>query len=913
MSILFDYLQEYTEEIADLLWGWPLIIFIIFVGVISTFATRFVQFRLFHTMIMTFLKPGHDTKQSAEQLTPFQAFYNSLNGSVGNGILAGMATALFSGGPGILVWILIIGFFAMAIRFVEVYASTTYATYLSPKLRYAGPFAYIQQLPWGKPLAYLYTFFCLALALIAGCGMQCNSITHSFTTTFSAPAWIMATILTLLTMYIMFGGAPRIIKISERIAPVKLLLFTGATAALLLKFHTNIIPSITMAFNAAFDPSSMFGGLLGYTVYEALRYGSSRTINATETGLGVAGVSFGACEGINKERASLMGMGATLLSTIICFLFTLSLLVSNVWQSPLNGIALTSAAYRTVFHHYGPLVTLFLSSAFGIGVLVAYAYIGKTCWDILTRHRLSSVYTFLFCSMAAWGSLTTITLVWTMTDVINAGLVIINLLGLMYILKPLFRRIKITPPATLPTLYPITSHTKHVGPDSTFVAIKGLKEDGLSYIHQAIINGATTIVIDQHVAIPEDLQEKIISHKIQVITTAHTRKEFSLLSAKIYGYPEKHLKIIGITGTKGKSTTAFLLNHMLATAGLRTALLTTVHNKILDQVYPTELTTQQPDYLQMFLKTCVENKIDYVVLEIAAQALTCHRIDGIKLSGIIFTNFSQEHAEFYPTQQDYFKAKASIVSHAHEHVPFVVSSDDPKILAIDTGHTNPYFVSACELQNITSSFDGLSLIYHKTHLFCPALMGDYNAANIQQAATMALKLGISLKTIQQACATFTGVPGRLEKVALHHNSIAVIDYAHTPSSFQAVLSTLRPLTNNLVVVFGCGGDRDPIKRPIMGTIAASIADHIFVTSDNPRSEQVEDIITQIMVGITPPQISKVIIEPDRKKAIELAYKLIKPGSIIALLGKGPDEYELVNGIKTHFSEKEILHNLDTSK
>ena len=488
----------------------------------------------------------------------------------------------------------------------------------------------------------------------------------------------------------------------------------------------------------------------------------------------------------------------------------------------------------------------------------------------------------------------------------------------------------------IPKIFPVTAHTQHVGPGSTFVAIKGYKQDGIDFIAQAIERGATKIVMRENVTIPEETLVLIKEKNVALIRCSNTRKALAQLSALAHNYPAKNLKIIGITGTKGKTSTSFLLHHLLKTAGKKTALLTTVYNKINDTILPTQLTTQQPDYLHAFFAACVKAGIEYIVMEVAAQALTLHRVDGIDFAGIIFTNLSQEHAEFYDSLDEYFAAKCLIFEQRKKNASVLINGDDSWGNIILKKHSEFVLFNKDMLQSRSNGFDKLTTNGKnpdrpavsvealredwepvegfdregKINTFtCPALVGEFNKYNISAATLMMHKLGINNAIIQQALNTFPGVPGRLEKYDLPNGARAFIDYAHNPSSYQAVLSTMRPLTNNLIVVFGTGGQRDKTKRPLMGAVASEYADIIILTSDNPRTESAHEIVHDIIDGIPNNKRENILIELDRERAIKKAYEIAHKNSIIMVLGKGPDEYQEIGTTKFFFSDKQIVQQL----
>ncbi|HLC06887.1 MAG TPA: UDP-N-acetylmuramoyl-L-alanyl-D-glutamate--2,6-diaminopimelate ligase [Candidatus Babeliales bacterium] len=474
-------------------------------------------------------------------------------------------------------------------------------------------------------------------------------------------------------------------------------------------------------------------------------------------------------------------------------------------------------------------------------------------------------------------------------------------------------------PISMPSTFPVTCHTDFVGKDSIFVAIEGYADNGVNYIKKAIEKGARTIVVHHNTFLDDELRIFMCAHDVVVERVDNTRKALAQLSAQAANFPAQKLKIVGITGTKGKTTTSFLLAHMLHSAGYKTALISSAQNRINGNTFLAPLTTPQPDYLQQFLKLCVDNAVDYVVMEVAAQALTLHRVEGITFCGIIFTNFSHEHLEFYRDLEEYFRAKCLIFDMAAEHAPLLINRDNKQcaqLLMHNSSVASFGFGDDCSGYRGELIADTISTIALRVHyqgcgndFICSSLFGTYNAYNVLAATSMAIAMQIQPQEISGALHTFSGVPGRLQEHILTNGARCFIDYAHNPESFQAVLSTLRALTSQLIVVFGAGGGRDKSKRPMMGVIATNIADILVITSDNPRLEDAAVIAGDIVRDIPTAMKHKIVQELDRKKAIECAYFLSNQGSIIALLGKGPDEYQIIGTTKHYFSEQSIVEQL----
>lgn len=475
--------------------------------------------------------------------------------------------------------------------------------------------------------------------------------------------------------------------------------------------------------------------------------------------------------------------------------------------------------------------------------------------------------------------------------------------------------------------FPVSAHTDHIMPGGTFVCIKGYKLNGIDFIPQALEYGARTIVIEKSQEVPSDMLMLIKSAQAQVVYVDDARAALADLSAQAAGYPAKKLRIIAVTGTKGKTTSAFLLRHMLKKAGYSVAMLSTVHNSIAkfthkdtltcrsgyalnnqidtsqygechvnEEIFPSELTTAQPDYVHQFLKTCVDKGVEWVVLEVAAQAFSLERVRGIFFDAAIYTNFTPEHGEFYPTLKEYAQAKARILEHLKPDAPLIFNADNQAVAQSVGFYSSAIGVTKNDLTN---------------RPYPESIMGVYNLWNIHMAALCLARVlpQYSAEHYQQLVMDFAGVPGRLEKYVLKNGACVYIDYAHSSAAVAAVLSALREKTDHLIVVNGCGGDRDKTKRPLMGCDSAAWGDLVFITSDNPRSEDPMAIITDMLAGIPPAHMYKVVVEVDREKAIRAACAQASPSSIIALLGKGPDEYVIIKGVKYPFSEKTIIANL----
>lgn len=440
---MIDFLDALVSEIGAWVWGWPLVLFVGGTGIYMTVAFRGLQFRYFLRAWKYVLFPEKGEHEGENYITPFQAFVNTLSASIGNGSAAGMATAMYSGGPGAAFWIFVLGFFNMAIRFAEVCASTSITDESAMGALRGGPMVYLRLVRGGSFLPALYAGFALALSFITGNAMQCNSMRLGIERMTGVEAPYIALLLFSFLLYVMLGGAQRIIRVSDKIVPVKVGLFFVATLMVLGYHWASIIPALMLIIKSAFTLKAVAGGVAGHTMQEAIRFGMSRSLNATESGLGTAGILFGATGSKHPVRSGIMSMVSTFISNhLVCFMLMLVYVASGVWDSGLTSTPLTIAAYTTVFGDLGGWIVTFLSITFGMGVLVAYAFIGRECWMFLTGGRYEWLYTAIYCFMALFGALSQVSLIWNMTDLINAGLVTINLYGLLYVLPRLRRSLQ---------------------------------------------------------------------------------------------------------------------------------------------------------------------------------------------------------------------------------------------------------------------------------------------------------------------------------------------------------------------------------------------------------------------------------------------------------------------------------------
>jgi UDP-N-acetylmuramoyl-L-alanyl-D-glutamate--2,6-diaminopimelate ligase len=467
----------------------------------------------------------------------------------------------------------------------------------------------------------------------------------------------------------------------------------------------------------------------------------------------------------------------------------------------------------------------------------------------------------------------------------------------------------------------ITADSRIVSRGSVFVAIPGTAQDGHAYIPQALERGATLIVQSQ----PVDS-----GHVGSFVRVANPRQAYGEMASRLAGEPSKQLRVIGVTGTNGKTSTTLLIQHLLNSTGSKCASLGTLGLRCAGETEfeTTGLTTPDAGVLQGSLAALVESGHTHLVMEVSSHALAQERVAGVEFAGGVFTNLTQDHFDFHPTIEDYFEAKALLFTRwlAESQGYSVINRDDPygARLCVMTFGTTVAYGSTVEsnlvLQAISTQADGTrwELVLKNgvwpermrggvnfAELYSP-LAGRYNAYNCTAAAGVALLEGLTLAQVAAGLATFPGVPGRLQRVANLKGVNVYVDYAHTPDALLNVLSALRELRaegQRIITVFGCGGDRDPDKRPKMGAAAQMGSDLIVVTSDNPRSEDPEKIIDQIVGGLDAGK-SGTMREGDRRQAIALALAAAKPGDIVLIAGKGHEDYQILGSETIHFSDVE---------
>jgi UDP-N-acetylmuramoyl-L-alanyl-D-glutamate--2,6-diaminopimelate ligase len=443
-----------------------------------------------------------------------------------------------------------------------------------------------------------------------------------------------------------------------------------------------------------------------------------------------------------------------------------------------------------------------------------------------------------------------------------------------------------------------------------FVAVEGTTYDGHDFIDQAIANGAEYIVCRKQSA-----AVRAPDRQCRIIAVDDPAQAAALLAQADKGNPASQLTNLAVTGTNGKTTVAYLVRSCIQTAGQKCGLIGTVVYDTGDQTHQADLTT--PDCLAIadVQSQMIEAGTKYMVIEASSHALSQNRLAGIDFTAAAFTNIAGDHLDYHQTGENYLAAKTRLFQTLERDAVAVLNKQSPqaaqiaaqtnaKILwyAVDSPADMTANVRSMDITGTTFilNYDGAEQIV-KT-----PLPGTYNVSNHLAAAGLCLAAGLDLETVARGLSALEQIPGRLEKVDSNYGFSVIIDYAHTDDALKNVLVTLKPLCKgSLTVVFGCGGDRDRTKRPRMGKVAEDLADSVIVTSDNPRTERPEDIIDEIVLGLKDPHAATVAIEPDRRKAIELAIDTAAEDDILLIAGKGHEDYQIIGTQKFHFDDKEI--------
>jgi UDP-N-acetylmuramoyl-L-alanyl-D-glutamate--2,6-diaminopimelate ligase len=447
--------------------------------------------------------------------------------------------------------------------------------------------------------------------------------------------------------------------------------------------------------------------------------------------------------------------------------------------------------------------------------------------------------------------------------------------------------------------------SRNVQPGDTFVAIPGLKHDGLEFVPQAIECGAKIIVAEKNVPVPPGIEFRLVPS---------ARQALAELSAEYYGHPSRKLKLIGITGTKGKTTIAVFIQSILTAAGFKAGLIGTITSS---------MTTPESADLQAQLAKMAADGFTHCVLEVSSHALAQERVRGCHFSIAIFTNLAHDHLDYHKTMQEYLDTKKKLFEMLDDDAVAIVNVDDQvsaAIIGVVKGEVIPYGIKQApheprdtkynefdtSVSNVVIRAKEMSVKINMHEIRTP-LIGMHNAYNLTAAFQCGLVLGIRPAMIKKGIEAVKIIPGRQEEIICGQPFRVIVDFAHTPDSLQKLLETYRPFTRGkLILVFGCPGERDREKRPMMGGIAARLADYVIVTTDDPHGEKPADIIDEIERGALNVERGTWEALIDRKEAIEKALQVAKAGDIVLIAGRGHEKYQDFAGKKIPLDDKEVV-------
>jgi len=452
--------------------------------------------------------------------------------------------------------------------------------------------------------------------------------------------------------------------------------------------------------------------------------------------------------------------------------------------------------------------------------------------------------------------------------------------------------------------------SRRVKQGTTFIAVKGSATDGHQFIDSAIENGAVAIVYEQ---IPASIKAGIVYVEVQNSAVAA-----ALMANNFYERPSEKVKLVGVTGTNGKTTIATLLYKLFTRLGYTCGLLSTVENQIGDKVVPATHTTPDAISLNALLKQMADEGCSHVFMETSSHALHQHRVTGLLYAGGIFSNITHDHLDYHKTFDEYIRVKKTFF----DSLPssgFAISNADDKRGTVMLQNTNAkkYYYSLKTVADfkgkiLDNSLSGLMMIVNEVEVHF-RLIGEFNAYNLLAVYGAAICLGEDKQEVLTALSELTGAKGRFDyQVSATEKVIAIVDYAHTPDALLNVLATIKKLKKGfeqVITVVGCGGDRDRTKRPVMATVACEHSDKVIFTSDNPRGEDPAQIIKDMEEGLAVAYKRKYISIVDRKEAIKTAISLAKAEDIVLIAGKGHEKYQEIKGVRNHFDDKEVVREL----
>jgi len=458
------------------------------------------------------------------------------------------------------------------------------------------------------------------------------------------------------------------------------------------------------------------------------------------------------------------------------------------------------------------------------------------------------------------------------------------------------------------TIASLTLDSRQAKNGSLFFAVAGTRFDGHDFINQVIAQGCKAIIAERLVDVPSD---------VTLVVTNNSHKAAGIVANNFYDEPSKQLKLVGVTGTNGKTTTTTLLFNLFSKLGYKCGLISTVVNKIGDTDIPSTHTTPDPIALNKLLAEMVEQQCEFCFMEVSSHAIHQHRIAGLEFAGGVFTNITHDHLDYHKTFKEYLDVKKSFFDQLPS-TAFALTNVDDKNGRVMVQNTNAKIATFAmkspadfKVKVLENQFSGLVLNINGKEVWS-RLIGDFNAYNLLTAFAVSSLLGEDEDEILRILSSLESVEGRFQYFISDGGVVAIIDYAHTPDALENVLKTIanvRTKNETLITVVGCGGDRDKTKRPEMAKIACELSDKVIFTSDNPRSEDPNQIIEEMNAGVPGQHFKKTISVVDRKQAIKTAISMAIKGDIILIAGKGHEKYQEINGVKHDFDDKQIAYEL----
>jgi UDP-N-acetylmuramoyl-L-alanyl-D-glutamate--2,6-diaminopimelate ligase len=442
-----------------------------------------------------------------------------------------------------------------------------------------------------------------------------------------------------------------------------------------------------------------------------------------------------------------------------------------------------------------------------------------------------------------------------------------------------------------------------------FVAVRGTLSDGHEYITRAVEAGALAVVCER---MPE-----IVDESVTYVTVRNSGHALGVMASNFFGNPSEKLKLVGVTGTNGKTTSVTLLYQLFSALGYNVGLISTVENKIIDESIPSTHTTPDPLQLNALLKRMITAGCGYAFMEVSSHAVDQERIAGLRFAGAVFTNITHDHLDYHKTFENYIKAKKKFFDELPSDAFALVNADDKRgmVMLQNTKATKLTFglkkMVDYKAKIITNSLDGLELEIGGKNVWF-RMIGDFNAYNLLGVYATALLLGEESDEVLQHLSALNGAPGRFERVLPGSKVTAIVDYAHTPDALKNVLETIghfRTGNEQVITVVGCGGNRDKTKRPLMASIACKLSDKVVLTSDNPRDEDPMEIIREMQSGILPTEAKKTLVLADREEAIKTACMMARENDIILVAGKGHETYQEIKGVKHPFDDRKVMERI----